>query len=198
VNFPPLQLQIFKNGENIVDRESHSWTKNHYKRLFCQGAACSHSYPDLVCVDTAGTNLNASSLKVAIGISQIDGSVLGSATDASYGIVVGTDDTAETWNDYALGAQISHGAGAGQLEYALQNSPGFSGNKTITHSRSFTNNSAGTVTIKEVGLIFYTSVNSFSETNKVLYARDVLGTPVDVDNGEIITVNYIITLGYLG
>ena len=199
-NFPPLRLQVFKNDEKLADRESHSWTKNHYIYLFNLGACLNASNAimtasNLVCVQTDGSQNNTvqNTLHQLYNI----GDVLGGLNDDDEGIVVGSGTTAESWNDYALVSQISNGTGTGQLQYATQNNPGFSGDKTLTYSRGFANNSASGVDVNEIGLIFNTYYTSFN--NKyILMARDVLDSTITVNNGETLTVNYIMTLNYPG
>ena len=74
-----------------------------------------------------------------------------------FGIVVGTNAGAspEDNEDYALDTQIMHGAGAGQLTHnaCTWDVPAIVGvNVECEGKRSFTNNSGGTITVKEVGI----------------------------------------------
>jgi hypothetical protein len=70
------------------------------------------------------------------------------------GVVVGTDDTAPTPTDYKLVTQIAHGTGAGQLQYGgnsvVVNTTATKSQMSIT--RTFTNGSGASITVKEVGL----------------------------------------------
>lgn len=102
------------------------------------------------------------------------------------GVVVGTGETAVTISDFKLEAQILHGAGAGQLNYGACNPTQPVEADPTTYfmaSRTFTNNSGNTITIKETGLYAYCY-------GRNCVARDVLETPQDVLNGGNITVNY--------
>lgn len=82
--------------------------------------------------------------------------------NTSYGIVVGTGSNAVAITDTALQTKIAHGNGAGQLAYGTMTftNPSTSGStRSFTLQRTFTNNSAGSITINEVGL--YTSNQSY-------------------------------------
>lgn len=79
----------------------------------------------------------------------------GAAGDSTEGIVVGTGTNAVTNTDSSLQTKIAHGAGAGQLQYG---SMGFTeaavvgANVDLILSRTFTNNSGGSITVEEVGI----------------------------------------------
>lgn len=109
------------------------------------------------------------------------------------GIVVGTDNTAPTINDYALGALIAHGVGAGQLQYGivtwgLPTSDATTSHFTIT--RDFANASGAPITVNEVGLYVY-GKKGWTATNRYFMAiRDVIAGGMVVPNGETLTVNY--------
>ena len=83
-----------------------------------------------------------------------------------YGIVVGTDNTAPTVDDYKLAVKINHGVGFGQLDHGAVglSKPDIIGNNVdMIANRDFYNGSGNTITIKEMG--FYC---------KTAYARDIL------------------------
>lgn len=112
-------------------------------------------------------------------------------TGTSYGIWVGTDDTAPTNTDITLGALIANGSGAGQLNYGIQSGnwqipASISGNIDFLLTRSLSNNSGGTVTIKEIGITIISGTTSW----RYLIARDVLGSPVAVGDSESVVVEY--------
>jgi hypothetical protein len=109
---------------------------------------------------------------------------------ATYGIVVGTGTGAEANDNYALGAQIAHGTGAGQLQYGSQafTDPAIvAGNVDAILTRAFTNVSGATITVNEIGLYaqgYDGSVRYFCAI------RDVLSAGVNVLNGQTLTVQY--------
>jgi hypothetical protein len=80
------------------------------------------------------------------------------AGDATYGIVVGSSNTALDETNYALVAPIDHGANAGELNYGIMEfeSPvvdNVSSTQTkITISRLFTNDYVSNITIREAGI----------------------------------------------
>ena len=83
------------------------------------------------------------------------------AGQVGIGTVIGTDDGSVLpldWLNYTLGAKIAHGVGANQMSYSAQviGSAGAVGsNIELPLTRTFTNSSGGTITVKEVGLIAY-------------------------------------------
>jgi hypothetical protein len=124
-------------------------------------------------------------------------STLGDAGDVTQGIIVGTSDTPNTLTTYALGGKISHGSGSGQLVYGaetLEDVTNPSGNDLqFRITRTFTNNSGSTITVKEVGLLVKKYDASIS-SKSFLVARDVLPSPVDVPDGATLTIRYVVKI----
>jgi hypothetical protein len=119
-----------------------------------------------------------------------------SANDDDRGIRVGSDNTPVTFNDYNIGTRIDHGGAAGQLAYAANDVPTRSWaapTMTITHARTFTNNSGGTVTVCESDAVarMYVSGTLFD----VMLFHDVF-SDVDVGNGETLEVIYPLAVAY--
>jgi hypothetical protein len=83
------------------------------------------------------------------------------------GIVAGTGTNAVTESDNALQTLIAHGTGSGQLSYGAVGftAPATAGSTTsFTISRTLTNSSAGSITIREIGLYaqgYYASTPGF-------------------------------------
>jgi hypothetical protein len=122
------------------------------------------------------------------------------AADDSYGILVGTDDTAETFEDTTLVAKVAHGNSSGQLAIQATNAHVTaydSGSKTMsdTLSRFFNNNSGGDITIKEVA-IYSLLLAGYNDERANLLSRDVLVTPVLVPNTGQLKVSYTNSLVY--
>ena len=122
----------------------------------------------------------------------------GGEGDASLGIVIGADNTPVAIDDYAMGAQIAEGFGAGQMHH-LTNifgapvvSPPSCG---YSISRIIINNSGGLITVRESGLYHQHSYRYGPVAyNFYFYSscgvRDVFATPQDVPDGGSITVNH--------
>jgi hypothetical protein len=111
-----------------------------------------------------------------------------------YGLVVGSSDTPNAVNTYTMGAIIPHGNSANQLYYGattIENPQNPSGTNywIFRIIRTFTNNSGGSITVKEIGLIVK-AIDSQSYVRYFLIARDVI-SPVTVPNGATLTVRYI-------
>jgi hypothetical protein len=134
-------------------------------------------------------------LNVSYTIKDPDSAVLfytAAVSGSDRGITMGTDDTAVTITDYALGALIAAGAGAGQLSYGAQTigSVGGSGSsRRFTITRTATNNSGGDITVKEIGLAVGTS-DSGATTRNFLVTRDVLAAPVTMNDTDALAVVY--------
>ena len=111
--------------------------------------------------------------------------------DSTYGILVGSNDTPPTNEDFKLLEKIEHGDGTGQLEYDemmfldINISGGY---VKLPFLRTFYNNSGATITVKEIGYV----VNLYRDSKYCLWLRDVLSPPVDVEQGKTLSVQYII------
>ena len=140
--------------------------------------------------DTAGNNRVFSAHNYAW-------SSVNPAQDNTYGIVVGTSDTAESFDHVALQAIIAHGTGSGQLSHRVMSAPTLSwaaGSKTVSLflTRLFDNSSGNTITVKETGLVS----SCYSQAYKFLYCRDVLASPIAVLHSGTLTVTYEAQLVY--
>jgi hypothetical protein len=126
----------------------------------------------------------------------------GGIGDTYCGIVVGTDFTAPTITDYALITPITHGVGAGQLQYGAMAYGAPSANLTVssfTNTRVFTNGSGVNITVYELGIYvngYYNNggimsgVISPPSLARFMIVRDVIGAGILIQNGEALTVNY--------
>jgi hypothetical protein len=124
-------------------------------------------------------------------------STLGDAGDVTQGIIVGTSDTSNTLTTYALSGKIAHGTSSGQLLYGtetVEDVTNPSGNDLqFRITRTFTNNSGATITVKEVGLLVK-KIDSGFTPRSFLVARDVLPSPVDVPDGATLTIRYVVKI----
>jgi len=126
----------------------HSYLGNLINVLYAEFA-----YVAASAYDTAGT-------LQSWGPSFDEKATAGAGADA-YGIQVGTGTAANDVARYALAAKISHGTGAGQLQYGAVSitSPTTIGQKRqFTIARVFTNNSGASITVNEVGLVLLCSI----------------------------------------
>jgi hypothetical protein len=124
-------------------------------------------------------------------------STCGDTGDVTQGIIIGTSDTPNTLTTYALGGKIPHGTGSGQLLYnpeSVEDVTNPSGNDLqFRLTRTFTNNSGSTITVKEVGLLVK-KCDSGGASRSFLVARDVLPSPVDVPDGATLTIRYVVKI----
>jgi len=147
---------------------------------------------------SAGTSLSLtpiSGITNTSGVSSSGYTSLGAGTgsgDANAGIVIGTNNTANSPSTYALAGQIANGTSSGQMQYGATSvaSIVISGNTvSFQINRTFTNNSGASITVAEVG-IYLNNTNEFY----FALARDVLASAVTVANTTPITVYYTIQL----
>jgi hypothetical protein len=103
------------------------------------------------------------------------------AGTSTYGIQIGSNDTAVVITDYHLNTQIAHGSGAGQMLYGAQTitTGGTTPNKYAKILRTFTNNTANPIDVKECGLV----VNPYCQgigNDPIMITRDVISPTITV------------------
>lgn len=106
----------------------------------------------------------------------------------SHGIVAGTGDTAETNTDYALETQIAEGTGAGQLVHGRTTvgvAAVVGANVDLEVTRTFTNGSGDTITVKEAGIY----IKGYATWYHCLI-RDVLPAEMDVHDKCSLSIIY--------
>lgn len=112
-----------------------------------------------------------------------------------YGLVIGRGDTAKTNTDYKLAIQLNEGVGANQMTHGTT-IVGYTGvvgaNVDLEITRSFTNNSGSSITVKEAGIYYAYIWGDPPETysNKFCMIRDVLVAPINVPDKCSLTVYY--------
>jgi len=116
-----------------------------------------------------------------------------SSNDDNFGIQIGTGTTAPAITDYRLTQLILNGTSAGQMQYGVvtvmspvintTNNTGY-----ITVTRAFTNNSGGSITVSEVGLVAKNNYGYY------LLIHDLLPTPITVPNGSTLSIAYEIQI----
>jgi hypothetical protein len=143
-------------------------------------------------LDTGGVSR---ALYNSAGIPSAVAATLAAAGDPNSGIQAGTGNTANAAGTFGLAALIATGSGAGQLNYGSEGItlPSGSAPLSFTHTRTFTNNSGGTIVIAEVGLVVH-GQDSASGSRFFMVVRDVLGATVSVLNGNNVT--FTLTMSY--
>jgi len=122
------------------------------------------------------------------------GTIIAGATNDLFGVLVGSGTTAVSAGDYNLASPISHGTGAGQLQYQFMKLPEITvvGAETrMKVRRQFINGSGADVSVNEVGMALQ-AVSIAAVVRRFLIARDVLPTTDVVPDGATYTVDYII------
>jgi hypothetical protein len=179
-------------------KKAESYVRQFMDLLLVQMMGITEVYP-LPILDTLG-------LEKDIAHSSLNFDCAAVANTDSYGIVVGNGATPPTINNNALENKISHGAGAGQLQYGgvafgLPTSNLTSSHFTVT--RDFANASGNTIVVYEIGLYVKgdmpvmqpgsTNRGNDSYRPTVSYfctIRDVILAGISILNGETLTVNY--------
>lgn len=196
IPIPNLHYEILIERKDkppeLIRSRSHTWVRNLYNHLFViyaglYGTTLAGSYGagSLRCERTSGTDVTEIS-------STYMGHYVSHAEASNYGILVGTNDTAFSYEHYALVDSIAHGTGTGQLSYAAQTvqTPAYtSGTKTWAQNivRKINNNSGANISINEIALVMGQS----GFTVYQMHARDVLAEPIVMADGDQITVTYI-------
>jgi len=118
-------------------------------------------------------------------------------------IQVGSGSQSNPYSAYSLAAPIANGSGSGQLVYGQPSIPSnitVSGSSAyFTISQTFNNNSGGTVTITEVGIIIYLQLPVSSGGGNEVFGQllvwyDVLSSSISVSNGGSVTIYYTFTV----
>ena len=138
----------------------------------------------------------------AIAFSGLTFATNGAANDDTYGVMVGTGNTAPTITDYALETKIDDGVAAGEMQYGgvtygLPTASATESHFTIT--RDFSNASGGDITVEEIGIYVKAMAAWIIQSNDrtsgapdliFMTIRDVVGGGITIPNGETLTVNY--------
>ena len=209
-----LRRQVFLDGEQILDRRqrSHSYVRSFYNLLF--GLFTLSNLDDntfgagLASVKDTGGVVRFSVSSIAstqrsAGGSLVSGDTIGAgvlanAGDDTHGILIGTDNTAESFEDFFLIAQIDDGVGGGEMSH-VQSGPHSrawnGGTKTFSDvvARFFNNNSGGGITVEEVVLVTYGAIAA--TTRKMMLSRDLTGGDVVADTAQY-KVTYETSLVY--
>jgi len=206
-----LQLEVKdKNGNTIHSNRdrSHTWNRNAYNILLTQLSAING--------DDSTWGAGYINLKDTDGVVRHGNFVCGLSTnqnvetsttygfrgavgDDDLGIVVGSGAGAESYEDHALGSQITDGVGAGQLNHVASEPQTINYNAgtktwTIVYVRYFNNNSGGDVNVNEVAI--YTGAMAQNQAQPKMLTRDVLASTVVVPDTGQLKVTYTIEMTF--
>ena len=120
-------------------------------------------------------------------------SAMGGVGIPNWGIAVGTGANPAGVTDATLQTWITHGVGAGQLQYGNMASGAPTSDTTASHftlSRDFSNASGNPITVNEVGLILLNDGGAANYNDYLLCIRDVIGGGFAIPNGQTLTLNY--------
>lgn len=183
-----IHLEVFHKGVSIHKHteDGHSWTRNAYSLAYnfmlCL-TETTNTYGNgfFKCKDMSGNVENGDNIASA---DEAGYGLMGAAGADTYGILVGTGNTAFTFDDFALATKIANGSTSLKIEYAVMGAAVKTWDLptltwTISWNRYFSNNSTAQITVKETGIAY--------STGPWLIARDVLATPIDVpDDGQLL------------
>ena len=187
------------NGKIVKQWEEPSKSLTFYYAVFQYNMWSQGNY---TLIDTAG-----SSIVPNMGSPGVISVNAGSGV-STYGIVVGSGNTSNVSQKnmmYSMIALIPNGTASGQLTYQAVSfgTPSESGNTSSwTLSRNFINQSGGTITVSEVGIIAY--VSGFNLTNSAgsvltnpdyfLFAYDIPSSAISLANGQTLNITYTFTV----
>ncbi|MBA7703986.1 hypothetical protein ES703_112783 [subsurface metagenome] len=165
----------------IVSRErrkSRSFLKAWNQLVYFQ----MNSYGGETVNDTAGIGR-------AIAFDALNFSMNAAAGVTTYGIRVGTGNTAVALDDYAVETPIAEGVGVGEMNHLICTVADYvvaAPSCSFVVFRSIVNNSAAEITVREAGI--YMKMDTFF----CCATRDVFSLPQAVPPGGTITVNWTI------
>ena len=203
-----ISLKVTEKDKTIFDdiQRGHSWTRNFYSYMLSTITRAEVSGSTYAVGSNAGKEITgligtAAGRCWSVNTNVIAGAgIVNNVTNANYGVVVGTTDTAFSANDFKLGARVEHGTSSTQLSYQAQANPASSYNSgtkvwTTTVQRVFNNNSGGSITIKEVGLYWVGFAHAISSGTYCL-ERSVLSPTITIPDGAQLTVSYAISMDF--
>jgi len=206
-----IRIKVTDDKSRVVSElheQGHSWTRNGYILWLTSfsgvagGGSNAFGAGNISAKRSSGIiDYNSNYCFSPVGYSYNNNHfVTTSLNSNSAGICVGTGNAAFSVENYDLAARIVHGTGPGQLSYGAQSAVASNYNSslkewTIINTRQFNNASGADIIIAEIGLDFFGKI--FASINyQYLAARDVLSTPITVQNGYNIDVAYETTFDF--
>ena len=194
-----LELTVKDKSGKVTDHRimrSQSFVRQFLELLYAQVAGVfywkstqPYQFPVVHLMNTSGMK------KPAYAYGEIFDCAAG-AGDQNKGIMVGIGTTVPALDDYQLETRITHGIGAGQLQYGniafgLPASDPTTSQFTIT--RDFANASGGSITVNEISLYVRARAVTHgggTENQYFMVIRDVISGGIAVPDGQTLTVNY--------
>jgi len=182
--------------EKAVDRHSESYVRNAYNAYVASfgGVAETGSYDDGCLAVKAIDEAISSTTDILRMISDNypESGFAGEINDDEHGILIGTDTTAESFDDYKLLSMIAHGGGEGQMNhFAGAFTEGFVDTDPDYYwseaERLFDNDSGGSITVGESVVMMWPDY---------IVVRDVWSPTIAVGDGEGIAVTYEFRVTY--
>jgi len=202
-----LKTQIWDDAGNEIwnkDGEAHSFVRNIFNIVATQALDISPGNDDtqdlygvgsLTIVASNGTSFATSTNPYDIGHAEDNAGFRGAVANSTSGIVVGTGTSGFTFEDFQLGTPILSGSAAGQLAYSSHEPIVVGYNETSSrfsadYIRFFNNNSGGTITVSEIGLVSAIIVPTGA---RVMVCRDALSTTLPIPDSGQLKVTYTFT-----
>jgi hypothetical protein len=189
-----------KNGVLVFDdvQRGHSWNRNAWNNFYCGTV-----HPTCVTATWGAGYLSTKKSSGTVAAWTFPGDRIvtfsaGAIANSDYGILVGTDDTVFSVEQYALIAPITEGTTTGKFSHqagSVDAGVYTGGTKTwkTTIARIFNNNSGASITVKEVADYAF-DINMGS--GGFMFERTALVSPVAVANGAQLTVTYEISMDF--
>ena len=115
------------------------------------------------------------------------GCIYGGSSSGGYHVIAGAGDTAVTEEDYDM-ADVSILAND-KLRPIQQTATYIHANGAVI-TTSYRNDSAAPITVKEIGLAYKNSNQTYSKAANILVARKILDSPVTIQPGETYVFTY--------
>ncbi len=206
-----IGIKVEKEGKVLSERKEigHSWTRNAWNAftasmLGMAGGGSSHAFlgPGMMnarevgsCYIFNGTDYTFQYSRANSFTFYNNGPYNSNAGNHNFGILIGANVNGYGFcaNSVDLYNKIPHGTSAGQMSHQAQAAPVASYDTETrkwknTITRIFNNNSGDAITVREIGLVFFSG--TFYPTNSCLFAHDILDTPEIVPNAAQLTVVY--------
>ena len=199
---PILRLRLVdgKTGKIrwIRERHSHSYTRNMFVKatltLTAQFEGSAYSDGNLAIKRTSGASYTIDFPQSGIPEGGGGGYYSSTAGQDDFGILVGRDNTEESFDDFEMINKVTDGNGPNQLEYiSMSISEGWDGGSSYYWSRftaPFDNDSGAGITVYEIGLTYRFGAVDYMD------ARDVDVGGILIPDGDRLFVQYEIRTGF--
>ena len=158
LHLPTMELYLALtqtiDGKVVHDtglRRARSWNRNAYNNVFTVIAGVNRDGTGFGAGSLAFKNVSGATVGGNMAVVSGGGAAIGVTT---YGILLGSNNAAESFEGYKIGTLIPNGMGTGQVNYGDSYYSGAfaSGTFTVTLKRYFNNNSGSNIDVGEVAL----------------------------------------------